>query len=178
MDLQIFRSINLGWRSPFADGLFGFFSYSGLGAAAAIVAIVLLFKRETRIYAFAIGLAAFMGGTVIAQTLKTLIPRDRPSNLSFAVVQEKILHSSFPSGHTSTAFAVATAIAILATRQQKWWIAIGGYVWAFGVGLSRIYRGVHWPTDVMGGALAGILGGCLTILIIDGIVRQRSSRAA
>lgn len=175
MDLNLFRSINLGWHCTFLDYVFTFFSYTGLGSAVAIVAIALVFRKETRIYAFSMGLAAFMGGTVIAQSFKTLIPRDRPSNLSFAIVQEKILHSSFPSGHTATAFAVATAVAILAGRQQKWWLVAAAYVWALGVGLSRIYRGVHWPSDVVGGALGGLLGGCLTILVIDLIVRRKSA---
>lgn len=175
MDVQIFRAINLGWRNPAFDLLFGGLSYSGLGVAAAIVALLLLIKKETRIFGVAIGVSAIMGGTVIAQTMKSKIPRDRPSNLTFAHVQESIYHSSFPSGHTATAFAIATAIAILFVRRGKPAYAVLSYVWALGVGLSRIYRGVHWPTDVFGGALAGIVGGCLTILIIDAIVKRQTN---
>lgn len=172
MDVQIFRAINLGWRNPAFDILFEILSYSGLGAAAALVAILLLFKKEARPFGAAIAISAIMGGTVIAQTMKSRIPRDRPSNLTFAHVQEAIYHSSFPSGHTATAFAIATAIAILFMRRKKPGFAVLSFLWALGVGLSRIYRGVHWPTDVFGGALAGIVGGCLTILIMDAIAKQ------
>lgn len=176
MDLDLFRSINLGWRSTFCDYLFALLSWSGLGSAVAIVAIILLFKKEARIYAFSMALAAIIGGTGIAHTLKGLMPRERPSNLSFAVVQEPIYHSSFPSAHTATAFAVATAISILAIRTGKWWAAILAYAWAIGVGISRIYRGVHWPTDVAGGVCAGIIGGCLAIIVIDLITKLRSKK--
>ena len=175
MDLNLFRSINLGWHNHFCDYLFALLTYSGLGAAAAIVALILVCKKGTRLYAFAIGLSAFLGGTMIAQTFKTLIPRERPSNLSFAIVQEPILHSSFPSGHTATAFAIATALAIYALRQGRWGLVALSYLWALGVGISRVYRGVHWPSDVLGGALGGIVGGCLAILILDAIVKQPKS---
>ncbi len=175
MDVQIFRAINLGWRNPACDILFEILSYSGLGAAAALVAILLLFKKETRPFGAAIAISAIMGGTVIAQTMKSRIPRDRPSNLTFAHVQEAIYHSSFPSGHTATAFAIATAISILFMRRKKPGFAVLSFLWAFGVGISRIYRGVHWPTDVFGGAMAGIVGGCLTILIMDAIIKQRKA---
>ncbi|MBI1332849.1 MAG: phosphatase PAP2 family protein [Armatimonadetes bacterium] len=178
MDLDLFRSINLGWRNPLCDVFFAALSYSGLGSCVAIVAIVLLLKKEARIYAFSMGLAAILGGTAIAHTFKGLMPRERPSNLPFAVVQEPIYHSSFPSAHTATAFAVATALAILASRQGRWWGVILAYVWAFGVGLSRIYRGVHWPTDVAGGICAGIIGGCLATIIIDLVTKGGPSKKA
>lgn len=178
MDVKIFRAINDGWRSPIADSFFALLSYSGLGAAVALVAILLLFRRETRIYAFSIGLAAFLGGTVIAQTFKSLIPRNRPSMQSYAHVMEPIQRSSFPSGHTATGFAVATAISILLWRSgHKVW-AVAPFVWAFAVGLSRIYRGVHWPSDVFGGALGGIVGGCLAMLMVDAVTKQLDSKRA
>ena len=173
MDVQVFRAINIGWSNPVFNILFAALSYSGLGVAAAFAAILLVWQKSTRIYAFAIGLSAFIGGTAIAQSLKSMIPRDRPSRQTYAIVQEKIYYSSFPSGHTSTAFAIATAVAILAFRNDKRPLGILMFIWALGVGISRIYRGVHWPTDVAGGACAGVLGGCLAILIIDGIAKLK-----
>lgn len=167
MDLELFRTINLGWRNPFFDVLFAALSYSGLGAAVGLVALAYAMKKDTRVLGFAIGLGAIIGGTLLGQTFKTLMPRDRPSNLSFAITQESHKKASFPSSHTSCAFGVATALGILAVRRRKWGVVTGIYVWATGVGLSRIYRGVHYPTDVLGGALLGIVGGCVAILIID-----------
>ncbi len=66
---------------------------------------------------------------------------------------------SFPSGHTSSAFATATALT-LATK--KWYVAVPSYVYACGVGYSRMRLGVHFPSDVLGGMLVGIGSSLLT----------------
>jgi len=61
-------------------------------------------------------------------------------------------YTSFPSGHTSTAFAVAS---VVATSYDEWWIKTLSYSCASLVGLSRVYDGKHWASDVFVGALLG-----------------------
>ena len=167
MDIEIFRMINLGWRNPVADVIFTVLSYSGLGAFVAIVAIGMATTKNFRIAGIVIGLAALIGGTLLGQTAKTLWPRDRPSNLATTIAQEPHKYSSFPSSHTSCAFGVAVAGGILASRRRKWGVVAGLYLWATGVGISRIYRGVHWPSDVLGGIMLGVIGGCIAVLVVD-----------
>jgi membrane-associated phospholipid phosphatase len=167
MDIELFRAINTGWRNPFCDILFAILSYSGLGATVAVLAIPMACYKKTRIPGISIALAALIGGTVLGQTFKTLMPRERPSNMAYAITQEPHKHSSFPSSHTACAFGVAVAAGILASRRRKWLAVSGLYLWATGVGISRIYRGVHWPTDILGGALLGVIGGCLAIAVVD-----------
>ncbi len=60
---------------------------------------------------------------------------------------------SFPSGHSSLSFATAASIAI---QYPKWYIVVPAYAWAASVGYSRVYLGVHYPSDVLAGAAVGI----------------------
>lgn len=62
---------------------------------------------------------------------------------------------SFPSGHTTAAFSLATSLSI---TYPKWYVIAPSAVWACGVGLARINQGVHYPSDVLTGAAIGV--GC------------------
>ncbi|MBN2175871.1 MAG: phosphatase PAP2 family protein [Bacteroidales bacterium] len=68
-------------------------------------------------------------------------------------------YTSFPSGHTTTAFAIATVLAI--GYRDKTWIGVTSYTVAALVGLSRINDGKHWATDVVAGAALGTFIGCV-----------------
>lgn len=70
---------------------------------------------------------------------------------------------SFPSGHTSTAFATATALTL---STKKWYAAVPSYIYACAIGYSRMRLGVHYPTDVLGGMILGI-GSSLLVFQID-----------
>ena len=59
---------------------------------------------------------------------------------------------SFPSGHTSSVFSAMTS---LARVYPKWYVIAPSFLWAAGVGYSRMYLGVHYPTDVTAGAVLG-----------------------
>lgn len=165
MDVDIFRAIHIGWNSPVLDPIFWFFSYSGLGVIIGLTGLILLSSRKTKPYGIAIALGALFGGLLFAQGFKSVIPRDRPSNLSWAKPQEPHKLGSFPSAHTGAAFGAATSFSIIAFRRRKTFLIPPAMIWAVGVGVSRIYRGVHWPSDVLGGACLGILAACLIGLL-------------
>lgn len=175
-DLAGVRSIHLGWHSPIADTFFLILTYLGLGQVQAGIGLLLLASKKTKPFAWPIVATTVLTGTLLAQLLKTLLPRQRPSNLEWVVAQEPHKLSSFPSGHTTTAFACATTTYLLARRlyPEHSWKFLFGYFIAGGVGLSRIYRGVHWPTDVLAGACAGIAGAIVLELILQQIDRRKA----
>ena len=157
-DIQLLTSIHSD-SSVFKDKTGNFLSNTALPFAVAnpisfIVAGIVKndenLKREG--YRSALALSINTGLTV---GLKYAVNRKRP----FVTYPEKLNPKShvgpfsFPSGHTSTAFSMATSLS-LATK--KWYVAVPAYLWASGVAYSRMYLGVHYPSDLLGGIVIGI----------------------
>jgi undecaprenyl-diphosphatase len=92
--------------------------------------------------------------TIVTQGLKYSIKRDRPYEKYPLLINPYQIENdkSFPSGHTSTAFAVATSLSI---QYKKWYVVAPAYLWASSVGYSRLYLGEHYPSDVLAGAAIG-----------------------
>jgi membrane-associated phospholipid phosphatase len=102
---------------------------------------------------------------IISQGLKALIFRERPFvTHPFIEKLSEAGSSSFPSGHTLEAFAVATALSILFSRKK---ITIPVYIWAMLVAYSRMALGVHYPSDVLAGIIIGTLIGWMIPVIFQ-----------
>lgn len=85
--------------------------------------------------------------------IKHLIKRSRPFRKYPNFISVRTASGySFPSGHTSSAFATASA---LSRAYPKWYVVGPSLLWAGSVGYSRMYLGVHYPTDVLAGAVLG-----------------------
>lgn len=93
--------------------------------------------------------------TAITQAMKYTFNRQRPYDAYPTIINPYTIEkdASFPSGHTSTAFALATSMSI---QYKKWYVVVPAYAWAGSVGYSRMYLGEHYPTDVLAGAAIGI----------------------
>jgi undecaprenyl-diphosphatase len=104
----------------------------------------------------------------LAYVLRDAIGRDRPPSVyrePEALV--RVPHQpAFPSGHSATAFACATVITWAAPR-----LAVPAFVLAAAIAWSRVYVGVHWPLDVLGGAALGVLVST-ALLTLAGLLRR------
>lgn len=97
----------------------------------------------------------------ISEAMKVSFNRLRPAEKYPGEIfpYHPIHGKSFPSGHTSLAFSAAASLSI---QCKKWYVTVPAYIWAASVGYSRIYLGVHYPSDVLGGAAVGIGSAYLT----------------
>ncbi|WNW13285.1 bifunctional DedA family/phosphatase PAP2 family protein [Pseudomonas sp. DTU_2021_1001937_2_SI_NGA_ILE_001] len=121
--------------------------------AAALVVLVLLVARQWRHAAFA--LATLLGTALANGALKAFFARARPE-----VLVDPLTSYSMPSGHSSAAFALFMTLAVLAGRSQPVrlrlaWLVLGG-IPALAIALSRVYLGVHWPTDILAGMMLAL----------------------
>jgi membrane-associated phospholipid phosphatase len=118
---------------------------------------------------FVLVFASDAAGGLISFGLRDWIDRRRPP---LVYPEPKALvsvpHSgSFPSGHATMAFACAT---VLAWRVRR--LAVPAYVLAAAIAWSRVYVGVHWPLDVLGGAVLGVLVATALLMLVA--IRPRS----
>ncbi|HBX56405.1 bifunctional DedA family/phosphatase PAP2 family protein [Pseudomonas sp. UBA2684] len=119
-------------------------------AAGVLLCLLLLVARQWRAAMFA-G-SALLGTALANGALKALFARHRPE-----VLLEPLSSFSFPSGHSSAAFAFFLVLGVLAGRGQParlrlTWLLLAALP-ALAIALSRVYLGVHWPSDIIAGAL-------------------------
>ncbi|MCX6303922.1 MAG: phosphatase PAP2 family protein [Bacteroidetes bacterium] len=127
--------------------------------AMALLVLILAFVKRSKplLMKFFMLVTVLLLTLVVTQGLKGLIDRDRPFTTYPGI--EKLSSggdSSFPSGHTLEAFAVAAAISLLFSRKK---FIIPVYTWSIMVAYSRMALGVHYPSDVVAGILIGTLIG-------------------
>lgn len=186
LDHAVFLAINAGWSSPALDVFFGLITHLGHGLSLTILAALGLYLGDRKNFPrnlLYLALAVALGGLCV-QIIKSLVARPRPlKDAVFGALAVQAIHTqvlgwlgkltlplsdlpqqlhiigpklgsrSFPSGHAAGAFGTVTAI-VYAYRRAWLWLL---FPVAALVAISRVYVGVHFPGDVLAGAIIGSL---------------------
>lgn len=161
------------WLADVARDVTGLGSVAVLSGVVALVAGFLFLSRHHAASLFVI--AASLGGLGLNNLLKTFFGRDRPDE---ALRLVEISSHSFPSGHAMSSATIYLTLAVLLVRlverrREKAYIFGAALLLSFCVGLSRVYLGVHYPTDVIAGWAAGVAWAQICWLAAHVIGRRR-----
>ena len=168
-DEAILRAINT-ISSPWLDALV--VALTQLGGVVGVIVltagiVALLWQRRHRLDATL--LAIGVGGAALLNVLfKAVFQRDRPQLWERIVTENSY---SFPSGHAMASCALAISlIFLLWPTRWRWWALVGGVLYMGVIAFTRMYLGVHYPTDI----LAGWAVSTAWVAIVFGLVRYRS----
>jgi membrane-associated phospholipid phosphatase len=156
LDTSLFHFINRSLSNPLFDWLMPILSVNGwfIPVAVALVIAGLCFgNARARLCALMIFLVVVLGDPLVVNTIKKAVARPRPCITLFPDVVERLGCSdtgSFPSAHAANWFAM-TMIAFIFYRRSIWFML----PMALAVSFSRVYNGVHYPSDVLAGAILG-----------------------
>lgn len=155
-DIDLLRNIN-HHRNEHLDDAFSTISVTArpfsISAPVLVYGIGMIKKNETLKEKGLMMGASFIVATGISTTLKYAINRPRPYETYPDIEKISVGGSpSFPSGHTSDAFSNATSLSL---AFPKWYVIVPSYTYATAVGYSRMHLGVHYPSDVVAGAIIG-----------------------
>lgn len=172
-------------RSDFLDPIVKFITHSGdHGYLWIALLIVLLCIPKTRKAAL-IGAATLLLTYIVTNLcLKPLIGRTRPYEVIEGLTRiiGKQSDRSFPSGHTANSMAVGVSLWLVSRKYEllgdkklyfpksAGWIVL---IWSVLVGLSRLYVGVHYPTDVLGGAIIAILNTIIVFSVYKKVLARK-----
>lgn len=157
LDINILKYINQH-RShkldPFMLDVSASVNYVSLGSTTFLFINALVKQDSLNYKRFTSQLGSLFISTVITTSLKHLVRRERPF-----VTYPYLEHSgpagsfSFPSGHTSMAFATATSLSL---EYKKWYVCVPAFTFASVIAYSRLHLGVHYPSDVVVGGIVGV----------------------
>ena len=153
-DLNLLKFITETLRIPSVDGFMKFITSLGNGGAIWILlAAVLLCFKKTRRIGLAVSLSLIFSLIVGNILLKPVIGRVRPFDFDPSIVPliPPPTDFSFPSGHTQSSFAAATALFMYNKKA-----GIPAIILAVLIAFSRLYLAMHYPTDVLAGIIIGI----------------------
>ena len=162
IDIDILKQTNIN-RNKSLDAGFHFLSDADIFVVIATPALLTgvgLLKKDSILARKGLYIFGSVATTfALTTTLKYAVHRQRPY-ITYPFLDNQSVESdySFPSGHTSSAFGVATSVSL---AFPKWYVVAPAYTWASLTAYSRLHLGVHYPSDVLAGAFVG--AGCAVL---------------
>ncbi|MEW8957154.1 phosphatase PAP2 family protein [Clostridium sp.] len=171
LDNAILLFINDILSNPVLDKVMVFITSLGnLGLIWIAISLILIAIKKYRNIGF-ICLGALIINLILGEgILKNLIERPRPNGElnGITMLIPRPITYSFPSGHTSSAFAAAL---VLSTYLKKY--SWGFWLLAGAIAFSRLYLYVHYPSDILGGIILGLISGFISIKISEKIKQRK-----
>lgn len=167
--LWIQENMRADWMTPFWKGI----TFLGnVGWFWIVASLILLIPKKTRMIGLTALIAIAIGALITNVCLKNIVARTRPYEVVDGLTRliEAQHDYSFPSGHTCVSFAAAGVYFSMFSKRFWAWSSI---VLATLIMFSRLYVGVHYPTDVLAGLLAGIFAAWLAYMIYEKWLKQR-----
>lgn len=175
---EFFGKIQSTWLTPIVS------AFTHLGDTEfilplAFIGVILCLFKKTRKVGMTLFLAIIIGTLITNVVMKPFVLRPRPfqslaDNPEYwqwytnAGAHEESLFRSFPSGHTTGAFEIGTALFLAVSNKKIKWIFP---VYSVLIGCSRLYLMVHYATDVIGGMICGITAGIIAYFIVKAVLK-------
>lgn len=173
VDLAAVRLVRENIANEFLDFLMPIVTLIGEdGILWIAVAVLLMVFGKTRKAGFVMALSLAIGFVLVNLGLKPLIDRPRPYEIDTGV--KLLVHSlgdgSFPSGHTLACFEAAVSLLLCKYKRA----GAAALVAAFAVAFSRVYLYVHYPTDVIVGAILGAVFAYIAYVVVNKLYEKRA----
>lgn len=171
-NIDLFYLINIGMQNPIFDAVMPVFTNVGSFLSILVLCVLVIivcryFKKQEYLEIAKLCLYSLILSAVIAGCLKLAFQSPRPFTVLANVRQLAVPTepNSFPSGHTSSTFAVVSVL-VWKLRQNRILVVLLA-LFAFLIGFSRIYTGLHYPLDVLTGAAVGIVSAAVVLAVKD-----------
>jgi undecaprenyl-diphosphatase len=176
-DIELLRHINLS-RLTVLDRFFVIITNTAAviayGFPLCLLAIGLLKHmpalKKNALYIF----CSVVVAQIFTEALKYTVGRDRSFlTYPFIINVTEAQTPSFPSGHTTDAFALVIALCLV---YRRWYIIVPAYLWACAVGYSRMDLGVHYPSDIIGSILVSLFTAVVLYMFYQQIISRKSAQ--
>ena len=177
-DVAVYQFVD-SIMNPVLDSIFTLITHLGdtPGIIWWVLAVILFIPKKTRKLAIVLIAGLAIASAVNNLALKNIIERPRPYNIDPSVwtnagyeyiwpgLIDESSSWSFPSGHTSSSIGAGFALLLACCKDKKLALGIPAFILSLLIGFSRIYVHVHYPSDVVAGAVVGLLGGLVAYVI-------------